>query len=243
MRIPLGRRSGGSVLLGVLSGILILLFPSTQLWAQATHLTTPRRDYLLSITQAWGRESSLGDLTATPMDAEDVELRFWQGYGLAGTWGLILRRRHGTWAGWRAAIQRCRITVPIPVGDTLSPAGREVYRQRARAVCVDRARDSLSAGWVITADTVALYPLSGVAEYEAFWQTLKSGGLLELPPRVPRTWMMVDGHTFVIEVRRGGDYRGSVIEHAGKPEVRADTVVQSLGSLVRHWTEAHSKAQ
>ena len=226
------------MLLGVLSGILILLFPFTQPRAQATHLTAPPRDYLLTITQAWGRESSLGDLTATPMDADDVELRFWQGYGLVGTWGLNLRRRQGVWAGWRAVIQRCPIMVPIPVGDTLSPAGREVYRQRARAVCGDRSRDRLSAGWVIDADTVALYPLSRAAEYEAFWQALKAEGVLELPPRVPRTWRMRDGHTYVIEVRRGGDYRGSVIEHARRPEARADTLVQSLGSLVRHWTEA-----
>jgi hypothetical protein len=83
---------------------------------------------------------------------------------------------------------------------------------------------------VFEADTVGLYPLMS-ADYEAFWQNLKQNGLLELPPQVPRKWMMVDGHTYVVEVRRGSDYRASVIENT-KPESRADTLVQRLAAMM-----------
>lgn len=43
---------------------------------------------------------------------------------------------------------------------------------------------------------------------------------------------VTDGHTYVVEVRRGGDYRASVIEQT-KPESRADTLVQRLAALVQ----------
>jgi hypothetical protein len=83
---------------------------------------------------------------------------------------------------------------------------------------------------MIVVDTVALHELPS-ADYEAFWQGLKSEGILELPPRVPRSWMMDDGLTYVTEVRRGDDYRGSEIEYT-KPEGRPDSLVQRLAALI-----------
>jgi hypothetical protein len=84
---------------------------------------------------------------------------------------------------------------------------------------------------MIVVDTVALHQLPR-ADYEAFWQELKTEGILELPPRVPRSWMMLDGLTYVVEVRRGNDYRASAIEHT-KPEGRADSLVQRLATLMQ----------
>jgi hypothetical protein len=199
--------------------------------AQATHIMAPVRETLLRFTQEWGRESALGDLSMRAMGDSDVEVRFWGGYGLFGTTATVLRRTGDVWQAWRAEVQRCPVVLPISVGDTLSAPSLASYRREARKTCGDRRSDSLSAAAVFDADTVGLYPLAS-AEYEAFWQELKQNGLLELPPEVPRNWMMVDGHTYVVEVRRGSDYRASVIEHT-KPESRADTLVQGLARLIQ----------
>jgi hypothetical protein len=123
------------------------------------------------------------------------------------------------------------VYLPIPVGDTITPAALASYREHARKTCGDPTRDTLPAATIFMADTVALYSLAQ-GDYESYWQELKREGLLELPPEVPRNWMMVDGHSYVVEVRRGGDYRVSVIEHT-TPETRADTVVQRLAGLIR----------
>jgi hypothetical protein len=197
----------------------------------------PTRSFLLSITREWGRESALGDLATARMGPEDVEVRFWDGYGLTGTSGTVLRRVGGRWQAWRAEVQPCPVHLPIPVGDTIKPAALAVYREQARKNCGDHTGDTLAAETVFMADTVGLYSLPEI-DYEAYWQELKRVGLLELPPNVPRTWIMADGFSYVVEVRRGGDYRASVIENA-TPETRADTVIQRLAGMIRDGAWQH----
>ena len=211
------------------AALLFWLTPS-QAAAQATHVMAPRDPSLLEFTRDWGRESVLGDLAARTMRSDDVEVRFWSGFGLFGTSGTVLRRSDGRWRAWQADIHSCQMGLPISVGDTLSAHSRALYREQARKRCGDRSWDTLSAASMIVVDTVALRELPS-ADYEAFWQELKREGILELPPRVPRTWMMVDGLTYVCEVRRGNDYRGSEIEHT-KPEGGPDSLVQRLAALI-----------
>jgi hypothetical protein len=218
---------GGRLRFTFLASALTLWAGTTE--AQATHLTLPKRETLLWFTREWGRESALGDLVTRPMAGSDVEVRFWTGYGLAGTSGTVLQRSGGVWRAWHAVIHSCRLLVPMAIGDTLSTPMFAAYRQQARARCGDRT-SNLSSGLMITADTVALEPLV-TADYESFWQELKREGILELPPEVPRSWFMLDGTTYVVEVRRGNDYRASVIEHT-TPESRADRLVQRLATIL-----------
>jgi hypothetical protein len=231
MRKSLGRRTGAQLSRKGLIAVLLLVSSPSAAKAQATHLMVPARNTLLRFTQGWGRESALGDLTMVPMAATDLEVRFWGGYGLVGTSAVVLRRTGGVWQAWRAEVQPCPVRLPISIGDTITAPALAPYREQARATCGDRSRDTLSAAAVFMADTVGLYPLDE-GDYEAFWQELKSEGILELPPKVRRSWMMLDGHTYVVEVRRGNDYRASVIEHT-TPETRADTVMQRLAALIQ----------
>src|SRR3954470_4589769 len=222
----IGGRCGRPYLLA----FMFLLRASAAAMGQATHITVPARETLLRFVYQWGEESALGNLRTRPMRPEDVEVRFWQGFGIAGTWGTVLRRRNDQWQAWRVVVQPCPVALPITVGDTISEATLAQYRSQARKTCGRRWEDTLRAATVFLADTVGLYPLR-LGSIEVFWQDLKSHGLLELPPRVPRTWMMIDGHTYVVEVRRGSDYRGSVIEDT-TPESRADSLVQDLAGMV-----------
>ena len=79
--------------------------------------------------------------------------------------------------------------------------------------------------------------------YADLWAGAVDDGVLELPPSVEREWVMLDGHTYVVEVREGDSYRTSVIAHT-EPEVEADRQVQavarrlsSLMSVYPYWTE------
>jgi len=229
MRISLGRCTGGCLHIKCLTAALVFWLTPYKGAAQATHVIAPPDPSLLEFTREWGRESVLGDLVARAMSRDDVELRFWRGFGLFGTEGTVLRRSGGRWLAWQADIHSCQMGLPISVGDTLSAQSRVFYREQARKRCGDRSWDTLSAASMIVVDTVALRELPS-ADYEAFWQELKREGILALPPRVPRTWMMVDGLTYVFEVRRGDDYRGSEIEHT-KPEGRPDSLAQRLAAL------------
>ncbi|HKG92741.1 MAG TPA: hypothetical protein VKA84_12645 [Gemmatimonadaceae bacterium] len=185
-------------------------------------------DYLLSITEQWGRESPLGDLRQRALPPGDIEARLWGGYGLVGTSGLVLRRRQGQWSAWRAQVHSCRMYIPIPVGDTMSAASSRRYEAEARAHCGEGRGDTLRAAVVISADTLALLPLSPPADADDVWRGAVARGVLTLPPRVPRRWMRSDGFTYVLEVRQGDEYRASVIEHTDPPESDADRQVQAV---------------
>ena len=154
---------------------LLLLFWPGNANAQAKHMMVPVRNLLLDFTREWGRESPLGDLAMIPMASEDVEVRFWGGYGIVGTSATVLRRIRGSWRAWRVEVQPCPVYLPIPVGDTITPAALAVYREQARKTCGDHRSDTLSAATVFIGDTLGLYPL-GKRNYEAFWQELKRQG-------------------------------------------------------------------
>jgi len=223
------RIAGGLVCAGALLG--------GDAHAQATSVIAPPGDYLLRLTQHWGRVSPLGALVERHMGAGDVEVRLWQGYGLGGTWGTVLRREAGHWRGWHARVVGCSYRVPIPVGDTLTPPSIRRYQGLAKVRCAERNAGEAEAppgtyGWsVISTDTVGVVPLASTTALGEVWGDLVRAGVPTLPPRVPRSWMRTDGHTYLVEVRRGGEYRASVIEHTSPPETGADSVVQAVAAI------------
>lgn len=198
--------------------------------AQARRVTEPAGNYLLDITRGWARASPLGDLQRARMGSGDVELRFWSGYGSAGTRALVLRRTFAGWAAWRAVVHYCDLVLPRAVGDTLTRASVQRYQAEARRRC-DEPRDE-SSGVVITADTLEVVPLDAAVDLAGLWDELGSAGLLRLPPQVPRTRDGGEDHTYVVEVRRGDEYRASVIGRVTPPETDADRRVQRIDALL-----------
>jgi hypothetical protein len=207
--------------------------------AQATRVVADTQDYLLRITQSWGAASPLGALAKQPMQDDDLEIRLWQGYGLGGTRGTILARSNGRWAAWEARVVRCTFNVPIAVGDTLSAPSVRRYQALARRRCGERDAGMSEApagtyGWtMISDDTLDLRPLQPPARPDETWDALVEAGLLRLPPSVPRPWIMMDGHTYVLEVRRGTEYRASRIEHTTPPATAADSAMQAVAAVLR----------
>jgi hypothetical protein len=204
--------------------------------AQATRISAPERNYLLEITQRWAAESPLGSLPLIPMGDSDVEFRVWGGYGLTGTSGVVLRRIAGRWRGWETSVVQCAIDVASPIADTASAATESLYIARARRRCGTSVGDTRFSFSQYQADTLSLAPLTDTG-LEAAWVKAVASGVRELPPRVPRQWVMLDGFTYVIELREGNSYRASVIEAVGKPEGDADRAVKAVYDAVRQAVE------
>lgn len=184
--------------------------------------------FLLRITQEWPEGSPLGTTLGLQLSTNDIELRVWSGYGITGTRGIILRRIDGTWRGWSAIVHRCSSFVPIPVADTASAATLAAFRERARRECGGAPRGPPVPARVFTVDTLETKVLGPEVRIADAWDRAVNAGVLELPPQIQRTWMMADGFTYVVELRRGSTYRASVIEHVNPPEVEADRQVQAV---------------
>jgi hypothetical protein len=142
--------------------------------------------------------------------------------------GIILRRVNGVWRGWSPVVHSCSLDVPIPVGDTANAATAAAFRQRAKRECGRPPRDTLNAAAVFSIDTLEVHSLTKRDDIGSAWNGAVKAGVLELPPRIKRTWILFDGFTYVVELRRGNSYRASVIEHVEKPEVDADRQVQEV---------------
>ena len=196
--------------------------------AQARTESAPVDNYLLEISQRWGQDSPLGDARTLTLAPDGIELRVWGGYGLTATRGIIVRRNRGVWRGWVAEVHTCSLAVPIPVGDTASEATAAVFRERARRECGRERKDSLSSGAIFSVDTLETREIRDPRALARAWENAVKAGLLTLPPEVKRSWVMLDGFGYVVEVRRGQQYRASVIEHVQKPEVEADRQVQAV---------------
>jgi hypothetical protein len=70
-------------------------------------------------------------------------------------------------------------------------------------------------------------------EIETAWKDALNAGALRLPGRVTRNQPMQDSITYLIELRRGNEYRAAEIEHVERPEVEADTQVEQIYAAVR----------
>ena len=213
--------------------LTIAMIGSAPCAAQATEVSEPRNDYLLKITQDWGRNSALGDLKAAKMGSEDLELRFWSGYG-GGTRALIIRRSNGQWDAWRAVVVSCSFYLPISVADTLSPTTTRSYQARALANCAPLPAPHGPLR-LLDADSVALIRIEQI-DMPVLWATLVRAGIDSLPPAAPRPVISLDGHGYVVELRRGDSYRASKIHAYALPGVRADSMVQRLARLVEPYS-------
>jgi hypothetical protein len=79
-------------------------------------------------------------------------------------------------------------------------------------------------------DTLIVEQVARNADLEKAWRDAVRAGVLALPPKRWRGAM--DGGDYVIEVRRGNEYRASVIEVVDPPEVDADRQVKAIYKIV-----------
>ena len=81
---------------------------------------------------------------------------------------------------------------------------------------------------IITADTVVVAQLAlADSTIQEAWTSAVRAGALDMPGRVKHA-SPGDGLTYVVETRRGNDYRASEIERVDPPETAADRQVQAV---------------
>jgi hypothetical protein len=191
-------------------------------------------DPIVAATEWWGAYDRRFDpLRYKTLEADDIELRFWGGYGLVGTSGIFLRRTGGQWSVWRVHVQRCAAWLPRSVFDTLSEATEKRYLEHARRNCAQRTPpDSLPEAVPVTIDTLDATPVSPRADVADVWKELVDAGIATLPTSVHRSQVMTDGHTYVVQLRMGQEYRVSRIEQWHVVETPADKAIQSINAIL-----------
>jgi hypothetical protein len=217
-----------------LLAVAVIVLCSRSVFGQAKVVSVPAEPSLLNLTTSWSRASTLGDLREMKTRSDHIELRVWRGYGSAETQAIVLRRADGHWSASFARVIRCEIQIPTSVGDTASATTMRGYVAEARRRCGTSLTDVGAGARIIAADTVVVQQLEvPEPEIEMVWKDASSAGVLQLPGRVKRSWTMDDGITYLIELRRGDEYRVAEIEHVERPEVEADTQVKQIYAAVR----------
>ena len=101
------------------------------------------------------------------------------------------------------------------------------YVAEARRRCGASLTDIGAGARIITADTLLVQQLVvPEPEIEMAWKDAPNVGVLRLRGRVKRNQPMQDSITYVIESRRGNEYRAAEIEHVERPEAEADRQVE-----------------
>ena len=216
------------------SALALLVLVSHVGAAQARVVSEPPEPSLLNITRQWSRASSLGDLREVRAGRGFLELRVWSGYALeTATQGVVLRRVAGQWSAFHAHVLRCEIQIPSPVADTASRETMQGYAAAARRQCGTALTDVGPGSYVVTAESLAVVRLGAPdSVIEGAWTAAVRAGVFQLPGRAERGRVMDDALAYVVELRSGGDYRASVIEHVEPPETRADRQVRDVHAAV-----------
>lgn len=203
-------------------------------FGQARSVSVPTEPSLLNLTTSWSRASTLGDLRELRTRSDHIELRVWRGYGPSETQAVVLRRSDGHWSASLGRVIRCEIQIPMSVGDTASEATTRRYAAEARSKCGVSVANPGPGARIIATDTLLVQPLAAPElEIEAAWKEALSAGVNQLPARVKRSRAMDDSVTYLIELRRGDEYRAAEIEDREPPEVEADTQVKQIYAAVR----------
>jgi len=217
-----------------LRALTVMALVSQAAVGQVRVVSAPPEPSLLNITRQWSRASTLGDLRELPADGSRLELRVWGGFSLSSpTQAVVLRRTGGRWSAFLARVVRCELQIPRSVGDTASRTTMQRYTAEARRHCGTPVTDVSAGSQVLATDTLLVAPLD-IAEGSIgeAWAAAERAGAMDLPGRVERNRVADDAFTFVVEVRRGDDYRASVIEHMERPEIRADQQIRDVYAAV-----------
>jgi len=205
--------------------------------AQARVVSEPSEPSLLALTRGWSRASSLGDLREAGTGTDHLELRVWAGYDTSATQAIVVRRTGGRWSAFVARVLRCEMQIPLAVGDTASARTMQSFVAEARRHCSGPVTNAGAGVRIITADTVVVAPLAlPDSIIEGAWTASVQAGVLDMPGRTKHV-STGDGLTYVVEARRGGEYRASEIERVDPPETETDRRLQrvyaALAALLR----------
>jgi hypothetical protein len=107
------------------------------------------------------------------------------------------------------------------------------YVAEARRQCDTSFGNVVPGVRIITADTLAVEQLNlPESVIDNAWKDAIRAGVLQLPGHVKHTGAMSNDFTYVVELRRGTEYRASEIEHLERPETDADRQIKDVYTAV-----------
>ncbi|HEX4681921.1 MAG TPA: hypothetical protein VH277_04385 [Gemmatimonadaceae bacterium] len=216
------------------SAFALAVLSSTASMAQARVVSAPPDPSLLGITRDWSAASTLGDLRTLRTGSDYLELRVWGGYRLTmPTQGLVLRRDGGHWTALLARVLRCEMPIPRSVGDTASRATMQRYLVETRHHCEAPVKDVAAGSQILTTDSLDVTRLDVPDSATASaWDAAVHAGAFDLPGRIERNRALDDNFMYVVELRRGSEYRASVIEQVEPAETDADRRIRAVYEAV-----------
>ncbi len=188
--------------------------------------------------RGWGGVSGLGDLSSAGayLSPDDVEVRFWLGFGGDTPRGLVLQRRGGEWQTREVVVSRHRVadTDSLARADGLLPPS--VLGMMGGWCEIETIRH-MGSGAKAGAVTETRYHLEcprvhdrgGGPRLAVLWDDLVGAGLLSLENdgRVG-----LDGTSFLVEVWDDGDYRTAKFRHLAGNEDPARAPYRDLVRLL-----------
>jgi hypothetical protein len=218
----------------VVLSVLLLAALSRSAMAQAKVGREPPAPSDVDVARDWSRASILGDLRELRTGSDYLELRVWGGFTLRmGTQGVVLRRNAGRWSALLARVIRCESQIPISVGDTASRETMRRYIAETRRHCGVPVANVAPGTQIITSDSVLVDQLDVPDSLiQSAWRAAERAGVFDVPPRVERRQPLDDPFTYVVELRRGDEYRASAIEHVDSDETDADRQVKAVYAAV-----------
>ena len=215
----------------MVASFVLLSRPS---FGQVRVASAPAEPSLLNLTSMWSRASVIGDLRELRARPDHLELRVWRGFGLSETQAVVLRRMDGRWSASLARVLRCETQIPRSVADTASQTTMRRYVSEARRNCGTSVVDVTPGSQIIATDTLVVRPLDvRESDIDAAWKDALNAGVLQLPGRVKQSSAADDEVTYLIELRRGDEYRATETEHVERADVLAESHVKEIYAVVR----------
>jgi len=125
-----------------------------------------------------------------------------------------------------AQVQECAIRVTS--NEAVTDSGLTQLEARARRGCPN---DS-SEGPFITVHWLRLQELPLTSPPANLWSQLMRAGVLRVPPEPHPKYVMLDGFTYVLEVRVGSVYRASVLPQYESSTDEADVSVREIARIL-----------
>ncbi|MEQ9310652.1 MAG: hypothetical protein RLN90_14440 [Balneolaceae bacterium] len=191
----------------------------------------PENNYLLEESQRWGENSGLERLPDKNLGEGSLELRYWSGFGLFGNKGVIINRINDKWNAYSIDVRMCDVlSQKVGIPDSLKNLVIIDIQYTDQINCNIESDENIISEVHQFTDSVFVSELQNDYNFDKLWKQLKREGILNLPIEVERSYAMTDGHSYVIEIKIGEDYRAFI--SANFDEFEVDIRAREMAGII-----------
>lgn len=226
--------------------ILLVLFPFLAFSQAAKIISEPENNHILNVTREWSKLVEIRDLRMKKFGEDDIEIRLWVGYGLGRTTAGIISRTNGDWKFISLNVDEYQISASDSLAKADGNLPPDILGKMGGRCTIGIARHmgsgkkaGIVVGTTYNLDCPHIYQRvdQDSSRLNQLWENLKEAGILDLPP--DDNILMLDGQTYLIELRHGLNYRASIFRHPPDLETeegkRYQQVINLLAPHLRMW--------